>query len=392
MQSGFRIGRVLGINIRIDWSWLFIFFLITWNLSSVFSQQHPNWDPTLQWGVAVVAALLFFISLLAHELAHSLMARAHGISVRSITMFLFGGVSNIQRDPDSPRDEFLIAVVGPITSFIIGVALLLIGSLRVGPLPTSVMANPTEVIGQLSPLPTMLLWLGSINVILGLFNLIPGFPLDGGRVLRSILWVLSGNLRRATLWASRIGQTIAGAMIFSGIAMLFGARLPFFGTGFANGLWLIFIGWFLNSAAALGYEQTVVSDMLRYVPVKNMMRQHPPTVSPDITITELVHENVFGTDDHAFPVLEHDRLEGLVTLEDIRAVAREAWDVTVVREIMTPTERLIAVSVDDDAAMALVRLKKYDVRQLPVLREGRLAGLLRRRDIVKWLQIQTELV
>jgi Zn-dependent protease/CBS domain-containing protein len=391
MRSGFSIGRIFGINIRIDWSWLFIFFLVTWNLGTVFGQFHPNWGTALRWGIAVVAALLFFGSVLAHELAHSLVAKARGVPVRSITLFMFGGVANIQRDPDSPQAEFLVAILGPITSFVIGGILLWIAGIGTGPLAD--LSDPSKAIGQLSPLFTLLMWLGSVNVMVAIFNLIPGFPLDGGRVLRSILWAMTDSLRRATRWASGVGQAIAWLMIIGGISMAFGARIPFFGSGFTNGLWLAFIGWFLNNASAQSYRKIVVQDILEGVPVKRMMRSGPPTCSPDCSVKRLVHEHIMGTDDQSFPVLDNSRLMGIVTLQDVRSLSRDAWDTTTVREIMTPADQLTVVSSEEDAAEALNKLAQRDVRQLPVL-EGKgkeLVGLLRRRDIIKWLQLESEL-
>jgi Zn-dependent protease/CBS domain-containing protein len=350
---------------------------------------HPDWGTTTIWGVAIVAALLFFASVLLHELAHSLVARARGIPVRSITLFLFGGVSNIQREPDSPGAEFWMAIVGPLTSLVLGGALAAIASLSAGP-PRTVISDPRQAVVALGPLTTLLGWLGSINFTLGLFNLIPGFPLDGGRMLRSLLWAASDNLRRATRWASWVGQGIAWLMITAGIGMVFGVQIPFFGTGVSSGLWLAFIGWFLNSASAQSYQRVVVRDILGGVAVKRMMRSCPPTVPPGTSISDLVHEHVMKTDDHAFPVLEDGRLVGLVTLEDVRSVSRERWDDTLVREVMTPAEKLVTVGPETDADEALSKLMARDVRQLPVLENGSLTGCLRRRDIVKWLQLHGE--
>jgi Zn-dependent protease/predicted transcriptional regulator len=389
MRSGFRIGRIFGINIRIDWSWLFIFFLVTWNLSVVFGQAHPNWGSVQAWGLAIVAAILFFASVLAHELAHSLVARARGIPIRGITLFLFGGVSDIQREPTSPGVEFLMAVVGPLTSIVLGGILVLLAGTSAGPL-ASTMTDPTTAIARLSPLATLLLWLGSINVILGIFNLVPGFPLDGGRVLRSILWAATNNLRRATRWASWVGQAIAWLMIISGIAMAFGVQIPFFGTGLIGGLWLAFIGWFLNGASVQSYQQVVIHDILEGVPVERIMRSNPPTVFASSSVGTLVHNHVMGADDHAFPVMDNGRLVGLVSLEDIRKVSRDVWDTTGVRQIMTPADQLVVTTPEEDAAAALDKLMQRGVGQLPVLHVGRLVGLLRRHDILKWLQLHAE--
>jgi Zn-dependent protease/CBS domain-containing protein len=388
MRGGLNIGRIFGIRIRIDWSWLFIFILVTWNLSTIFAQFHPDWGFGMRWGIAVLAALLFFSSVLAHELAHSLVARARGIPVRDITLFLFGGVSSIEHEPESPGGEFLMAVLGPLTSLVIGgilLAIVFLGSgIQVAP------TNAVQALGQLSPLLTLMVWLGSVNVTLGIFNLVPGFPLDGGRVLRSILWALTNNLRRATRWAAGVGQAIAWLMIIAGISMVFGVQIPFFGTGFASGLWLAFIGWFLNTASTQSYQQVIIHDILEGVPVSRMMRTNPPICSPQCSVSRLVHEHIMGTDDHAFPILEDGRLVGLVTLEDVRKVAREAWDGTTVSEIMTPAERLITTSPEEDAARALEKLSSNNIRQLPVVSEGRLVGLLRRQELIKWLQLHAD--
>lgn len=390
-RNGFRIGRVFGIEIRVDWSWLFIAALVTWNLASVFGESHPDWNPTLNWGLAVVAALLFFGCVLAHELAHSLVSRAQGTPVRNITLFLFGGVSNIQREPDSPKNEFLMAIVGPLTSLSVG-ALLVWAAAFVAGLTGDVMTDPAQAVGQLNPWTFVLAWLGSVNLILGAFNLIPGFPLDGGRVLRSILWAIAGNLRKATRWASWVGQGIAWLMVVGGIAMAFGAEIPIFGTGLINGLWLAFIGWFLQNASLRSYQQVVIQDILEGVPVGRMMRTSPPTASPGILVSSFVHDYVMRNDDYAFPVMEGDDLVGLVTLEDVRSVPRESWDRTFVRQIMTPGDKLVTVTPQSDAAEALQQLAQHDVRQLPVLKNGQLAGLLRRRDITKWLQLHSQLM
>jgi CBS domain-containing protein len=241
----------------------------------------------------------------------------------------------------------------------------------------------------LDPITTILLWLGPVNILLGLFNLIPGFPLDGGRVLRAILWGATDNFRTATRWAAWVGQAVAWLMILAGIAIIFGVRLPFLGGGFISGLWLAFIGWFLSSAAMQSEQQLVLHDVLEGVPVSRLMRSNVPTVPPTISVAELVHRYVMGTDERAFPVMDGDRLVGLVTLEDIRKVAREAWDTTSANAIMTPAEELTSVTPQTDAAEALDKLQQRDVRQVPVVSEGHLVGMVRRRDIMRWLQLQS---
>jgi Zn-dependent protease/CBS domain-containing protein len=390
MRSGFRIGRIFGIKVYIDWSWFFIFLLVTWNLAAwVFPQLHPEWSTAMYWGLGVAASLLFFASVLAHELAHSVMAIARGIPVRRITLFIFGGVANIEREPDSPATEFLIAIVGPIMSLLLGFAFLLLGGLLING-PALAAAPIEQTLAGLGPLATMLMWLGPINILLAIFNMLPGFPLDGGRVLRSILWAISNNLRQATRWATWVGQALAWLFIIGGVAMIFGARLPVFGTGFIGGLWLAFIGWFLNNAAIQSYQQVVIEDMLEGVPVARLMREDAPTVPPTLRVSELVDEHIMKTDEHAFPVVEGERLAGLVCLEDVRRVPREQWDVTPVSQIMTPASQLDLAGPRDEATEAFNRLARRDVRQVPVVQDGRLVGMLRRRDITRWLHMQSE--
>ena len=391
MKTGFRLGRFFGIEVNIDWSLLLIFFLITWNLSTGFGSIHQDWSTVLTWGTAIAAAILFFASILAHEFAHSLVARSQGLPVRRITLFLFGGVSNIQREPPSPTAEFLITIVGPITSIILGGIFIALSGIPTDTLLASADEN-MDMLRGLGPIPTLLLWLGPINIILGLFNLVPGFPLDGGRIVRSILWSITDNLRSATRWASYLGQGIAWVMIGTGFAMVFAVQVPFFGSGLISGLWLAFIGWFLHSAASRSYQQVVIRDILEDVPVSNMMRDDAPTVSPNISIRTLVHDHLMRTDDHSFPVIENGHLVGLVTLEDVRSVSREAWDAKTTKDIMTPIENLTVVNADEDAADALDKLRERDYRQLPVLRGSEMVGLLRRRDIIKWLQLHSDAI
>jgi Zn-dependent protease/predicted transcriptional regulator len=391
MNSGVHIGRIFGINIQVDWSWIFIFLLVTWSLAiGLFPSWHPDWGPALSWAVALSASILFFASVLVHELAHSLVAKAKGLPVRRITLFLFGGVSNIEREPPSPKAEFIITIVGPITSIALGAFFLLLSRFSIGGLSTVPPESP-EMVSQLNPLSTLLLWLGSINILVGIFNLIPGFPLDGGRVLRSLLWMATGSLRKATRWASGTGQAIAWIFIVSGVVMIFGAQIPFFGTGLINGLWLILIGWFLNGAAIAGYRQVVIRDLLEDVPVERLMRSEVPVVPPDLSVSDLVYRWIIGTDERAFPVVAGDRMVGLVCLEDARKLPREAWDSTTVGQIMTRAEQLDVVSPREDANEAFEKLTRRDVRQVPVMQDGHLVGLLRRRDIVKWLQLHSEL-
>lgn len=391
MGNNLRLGKIFGINIKINWSWLFIFTLVAWNLSTVFGDIHPQWGATQRLLVSLSAAFLFFLSVLAHELAHSLMARARGVPVKGITLFLFGGVSSIQRHPDSPLSEFLITIVGPLTSILLGIIFMVLSGVSLAAAGWQGM-NPTQLASELGPVPTLLLWLGPINIILGVFNMIPGFPLDGGRVLRSILWRITDNLKTATRWASWVGQGIAWLMIISGVAMVFGASIPVFGSGFIDGLWLTFIGWFLNSAAVQSYQEIVVQDILEGVKVEDVMRKNPPTVNGQETIDTLVNQYIMQKDDHAFPVTEGNKLIGLITLSDVRSVPRQEWSETLVREAMTPRDKVVSVTRSQDASHAFNELSQKGVRQIPVLEDDQIVGVVRREEIVKWLRLHAESV
>jgi Zn-dependent protease/CBS domain-containing protein len=389
MRSGIRVGRLFGVNIFLDWSWIFIFLLVTWNLAAgVFPSLHPDWSPALYWGLGLVASLLFFASVLAHELAHAVVAQARGLPVRRITLFIFGGVANIESEPGSPATEFLIAIAGPLASLVLGVLFTAAGLLFSG----SALAGAgtvADALARLGPLATMLLWLGPLNIVLAVFNLVPGFPLDGGRVLRSVLWAATGSLRQATRWAAWVGQAVAWLFILAGVAMIFGVRIPFFGTGLISGLWLAFIGWFLNTAAVQSYQRIVVEDMLDGVPVARLMRSQAPTVAPNLPLSRLVDDYLLKTDERAFPVVDGDQLAGLVCLEDVRRVPRTEWETTPVSQIMTPASKLELVSPREDATQALQKLGRRDVRQMPVVQDGRVVGMLRRRDVLRWLQLQS---
>lgn len=391
MRSGFTIGRLFGIQINLDWSWIFIFLLVTWNLAAgVFPAWHPDWSAALAWGLAAAASLLFFVSVLIHELSHSLVAKANGLPVRNITLFLFGGVSNIEREPPSPKIEFLMAIVGPLASLLLGAIFLMLAVMRLGE-GSDLILSPMQTMSRMDPLSTLLLWLGPVNIVVGLFNLIPAFPLDGGRVLRSALWAATKSLRQATQWASATGQFIAWLFIVGGIAMAFGVVLPFFGTGLISGLWLAFIGWFLNNAAIVSRRQVVVQDLLEDVPVSRLMRFDVVTVPPELPVSNLVYDVLMNTDERSFPVMSEGRLVGMVCLQDIRKFPPQSWDQITVAQLMTPADQLAVTTPEENAVAALDKLARRDVRQVPVVEEGRLVGLLRRRDILRWLQLQSEL-
>lgn len=388
INSGFPLGSIFGIKISVDFSWLFIFLLVTWNLSAgVFPRLHPEWGAGLNWTVGIAASLLFFASVLAHELAHSLVARSRGLPVSRITLFLFGGVSNLEREPPSPKTEFLMAVVGPLTSIGLGILFLALGSIFSNQL-ADVAADPEAVLSRLGPVSTLLLWLGPINIFVGLFNLIPGFPLDGGRILRSIIWTVTGNLRQATRYASFLGQLTGWFFIVIGTLMVFGIAIPLLGAGL-GGLWLVFIGWFLNSMAGQSYQQVVVDERLKKVEVGSLMRSSFQTVSENISVRDLIYNHFLKSSERAFPVMKDGQLIGLVSLEDIKDVDQNSWEEKTVRDIMTPVGQLEAVTPKEDLAKAVRKIARKDIAQLPVMQDGKLVGMLNRRDVILWLELNS---
>jgi Zn-dependent protease/predicted transcriptional regulator len=385
-MHAFRIGRLFGIDIRVDWSWVFIFVLMTWNLSTVFAQWHPAWPSIEPLAVAIMASLLFFTCLLGHELAHSLVATRLGLRVRSITLFLFGGVSNIEQEPASAKVEFWTAVVGPLTSIALGIGFLILGAFV-----TAFSLRDADSVrlsaAQLGPVATLVVWLGPINIVIGFFNLVPAFPLDGGRVLHAILWAVSGEPRTATRQASAVGQSIGWIFIVAGIAMTFGVRVPFFGTGLAGGLWLAFIGWFVRSSASQAYRRLAIDEALAGHTVEEVMRPNGPVVSPGLSLSNFMHDYLVRSDDRALPVVSDGQLMGLVGLSDMRAVPPAEWPTTPVSSVMRRRASVTVTSPHVPLAEAFAQLAQQDIEQLPVLDGGRLAGMLQRRDIARWLEL-----
>lgn len=387
MGTGFRIGRLAGVDIHIDWSLLIIFFLIAYSLGTgLFPRWHPEWSTMQSWMTALLAAILFFVSVLLHELSHALVGRRHGIEVRRITLFVFGGMAHMESEARYWHGELWMAIVGPITSLAIGIACTTIAVYLTGPEnidPDNMMRS----LAALGAVPTLLLWLGQINILLGIFNLVPGFPLDGGRVLRAVLWGITGDLYRATRWATAAGQAIAWILIAGGVAMMLGYRMPLFGTGFVSGLWISLIGWFLSNAALASYRQLQLKASLEHVPVSRLMQTRFSSVAPNLTVDRFIEEYFLHSDQRGFPIVERDRLIGMVCLQDIRKLDRSAWPSRTVRDIMTPANSLIRIAPQDDVFKALSLLGASKVNQIPVVENEQVRGLMRREDILKWLSL-----
>lgn len=367
MPGSFRIGTLAGIDIYINYSWLIILVFLIWSLATGwFAVLYPGWSPALYWITSTIAALLLFVSVLLHELAHSVVARARGLTVKNITLFIFGGVSNIEQEPSSPGIEFQVAIVGPLTSILIGaLAALLLLPLR----------------GNTSPVTAVLGYLAYTNILLGIFNLIPGFPLDGGRVLRSIIWRISGSLRTATRAATISGEVIAYLFILAGIWLFFAGSV-------LDGIWFGFIGWFLLSSARSANSQAMLQSMFQGVKVADVMNPNPVTVPANISLQRLVDDYFLPQGLRSALVVQGDQLAGLITLGDIRHVPREQWTQTPVGLTMIPPERLHVVSPQQNLNDVLPLMVGGDVNQLPVTQDGRLVGVVTRDAIMRYLEIR----
>lgn len=370
-EGGISIGKLLGIQIKLHYSWFIVFGLITWALAAnYFPTEYPHWSQITYLGIGLITSLLFFLSVLLHELAHSIVAQHSGIPIQSITLFVFGGVSQITKEPEQPSTEFRMALAGPLTSLIIGGIF------------WGIWAGLRDIS---EPLTGLCFWLGWINVTLAGFNLIPGFPLDGGRILRSILWWRRGNLRNATRTASTIGRVIGYIFIFCGIWWIFTGH-------WINGLWIAFIGWFLENSAVGSYRQVAISDILKGHRVWEVMTQDCPTVSPVVTVDQLIHDYILNNAGRrCFPVVANNQLVGLITIQDIQKIPPSSRLTKTVGEVMTPFEKLKWVQPGDDLSEVLNILTVDNLNQLPVIANGNIVGMVARDNLLSFIRIRGEL-
>jgi Zn-dependent protease/predicted transcriptional regulator len=373
MKPSITLGRLFGVQIGLHYSWFIIALLITLSLVGHFGATDPNWSRAIVWASAVITAVLFFVSIVLHELSHALVARARGVSVRSITLFALGGVATMETPAPDAKTEFWIAVAGPIASVAIGLGGYALAA-SLGWSPQAEAIPSTAVLG----------WLGYINISLAVFNLIPGFPLDGGRILRAILWGRSGDADRATMTAARVGQAVAFGFILLGVMRFFG------GAGF-GGVWIAFIGWFLLQAAQASYAQVAVVADLRGVRVRDIMSPDCEMVSANMSVQTLVDDHLLRTGQRCFVVGDPGRIVGLITSHEIKGVARGRWARTPLNDVMRPIGQLRTVQPDMLAIDALTLMGREDVNQLPVMSEGKFEGMVGRRHILQLLQARADL-
>ena len=367
-RSGIKIGRVFGIPIYLHLSWILIFGLITYSLVDEFGARYPQWSSRQLWSLGVLTSLLFFGSVLFHELSHSVVARHYRIPVASITLFFFGGIASITRDPERPGQEFLMAAAGPASSYVLAGAFWLLALATPADSMPNVLAN----------------WLAGTNALLATFNLLPGFPLDGGRVFRSIVWGITKNYSRSTRIASRVGQAIAYAMMAFGLYMAFALHSS------VNGVWFVFLGWFLLTAARQSYQQVEAQGALQGLRAADVMTSEMPTVGRDLSLDEYSRE-VSRTGRRAHLVVSDGKLAGLMRVEILQAVPREDWPSTSVQAVMIPREKLPWTAPDEPVLSVLERMRSANVDQLAVIREDNVVGLVTRDSILRVVQARTEL-
>lgn len=371
-MGSFRIGRIAGIDIYIHVSWFIILGLLTWSISEVFRDINGDWATEVVWLLAAIATILFFTSVLLHELSHSLVAKRLGLPVQHITLFIFGGVSALGGEPTSARQEFLVAIAGPMTSFLIAVVSGL------------VMLIAWQLSDDQAPVTVVAFYLGLVNVMVGIFNLLPGFPLDGGRVLRATLWAQSGNMLKATRWASNAGTFISFGLIALGVLSVLVGNI-------IGGVWFVVIGWFLRNASESSYQQLLFRRTLEGTKVSQILNQAFHAAPPDISLSEMVRSYMIAQSQRCVPIVVADELLGLVSMGDLRRVAEEEWGTTSVFKAMTTLEKLHIVAPQDDLTTALEMMAAHDVHQLPVLDGRTFLGFVTRADVLRLIQIRTEL-
>ncbi len=368
-KEGIQIGRIYGIPIFLHTSWFIIFGLIAFSFASEFDALQLNLPTSRLWGLGLMTSALFFASLVFHEMAHSIVAKLYKIPVVSITLFVFGGVSRIGREPDRALEEFNIAVAGPLSSLFLAGGFWLIGRHAGSNLILSTLAGS-------------LAW---INFGLALFNLIPGFPLDGGHIFRSIVWAFNKDYARSTRLAARSGQVIGYAMIALGAASAITNRTVLGAGGPVDGLWLAFIGWFILSAAKQSQAQVEARGALEGLRVADIMSPELYTVGREISLEDYAREMV-RTGRRAHLVVAGDQLVGLVTAEALSAVPQHDWDVTSVQAVMLPKTKLHWAAPEEPALSLLDRMRTIGMQQMPVIAGGSVVGVVTRDSILRVLQ------
>jgi Zn-dependent protease len=367
-SQGIPLGRILNIPVNVDYSWFLIFILLTWSLAiSYYPSEFRQWPSAWYWILGAITTIMLFVSVLLHELGHSVVALHYKIPVRNITLFIFGGVAQITSEPPTAMSEFWIAIAGPVVSFILA----------------GFFALFELAVSSLTPLFALMKYLAYINGTLGLFNLIPGFPLDGGRVFRAIVWGTSGDFRKATRIASGVGRVIAYLFILVGVYFIFSGN-------FAGGIWIAFIGWFLENAAQSQVQQMAIRDLLAGRKVSQAMSQNYTIISPSITLQSLADTHILGEGRRFFIVKDEYSVRGVLTLQTIREIPRDRWPSTSAEQAMIQAGDMQWVRPDTELWNALERMDQNGVNQLPVIEDDQIVGLLTRENVISFLRTLQE--
>jgi len=368
LRGSLQIGRIMGIPVRLHFSWFVIFGLITWLLATqYFPQVAPDLPRATNWIRGAVAALLLFLSVIIHELSHSFVAIRYRIPITSITLFIFGGVAQMKKEPASPKIELNMALAGPFSSYVLGLIFFIL----------------YKLVGDYSGLKAIASYLFQLNIILGTFNLIPGFPMDGGRVLRAILWEKSGDYLSATKKASKIGQGIALIFIFLGLISIF--------TGYLGNVWFLLIGWFLYTAAQSSYQQATARGILSGVRVREVMVREVISVNAETPVSVLVDDYFLRYGYGGFPVMDSEKIVGIISLKEIKEIPRDRWTGISVKSVMQQFDDSLITFEDDDISDTLERMVKEDKGRLIVITNGKMAGLITRSGISRYLQMKSAL-
>jgi Zn-dependent protease/CBS domain-containing protein len=364
-----KVFEVWGIPIRVHFSWLLVFGLVTWSLAGgYFPHEYPGWAVRTYWVVGAITALAFFASVLLHELGHSWVALRNRIPIRGITLFVFGGLAQIAREPGAPGVEFRIAIAGPCTSLALA----------------GLFAGTWGLVREIPILAAPAIWLARINFMVGAFNLLPGFPLDGGRLFRALVWRWTGSFRRASQVASFTGQLVAFGLIGLGVLTVVGGDL-------VGGMWLAFIGWFLQNAAAASHADANLRETLSAATVAQAMTRECQRVERDWSLDRVVRDEVLGGGRRCFVVTEKGRLDGLLTLHEIKAVPQERWATVTVGDVMTPASKLTVVDPKAALLAALEKMDDANVAQMPVVEGNELLGMIGREQILHYVRVRAEL-
>ncbi len=388
--SGHDLGPLLDVRLRVHWSLGVVIALIVFQLAvGLFPHWHPDWGAGLSTGVAAGAAVVFALSLFTHELVHALTARAVGLPVTSLTLYCFGGVTDItdlERGTDRPGLDALIAAVGPATSALIGAGFISLSGL-LSPEPPAAASSMLGIASEMAPLATLFAWIGPINLLIAVFNLLPALPLDGGRILRAFVWWWTDDAGRATRWTAMLARGFSYGLLVLGGLVAFGLYVPYVGAGPATGLWIMFLGWTLVRAATAVYTRQVVSDALDGVQVEQLTDRDVLIVPPETSVRRLVDEIASGRRQGVFPIADDGGFRGIVDLEDLRRIPEPMREQTQLTYTTTPPGLTYTVDSTTPADRALEEMIRRDLEEAVVRHDGEVLGLLHRANILRWARM-----